>query len=233
MASNTRHPPGTLGVLSGDQSRWAWFAQSLLGLQMPANTQIIWVHGLWIAAAVNKLVEAMRADDQWLQIWADDHRFSADTLTRLLDHNVPLVAPLCPLRRVPYAPSLFHAEDGGGYRGYTWPELAGRRGLLPVDTFGGPGVVIRREVLDAVGAPFFESQPGQRVAPHEDLYTFNKCRLAGFQPYVDLDTPVGHILPIAVYPQRLQSADYALRLWGEETLVVLPTSESERKSDVW
>lgn len=226
------HPPGTIGVLSGDQSRWAWFAQSLLGLAMPVGTQVIWVQGLWIAAAVNKLVEALRPEDQWLQIWADDHRFSTDTLLRLLDHQVPLVAPLCPLRRVPYHPSLFHEPEPGVYQGYAWPELAGHRGLLAVDTFGGPGVVIRREVLEAVGPPFFESQPGQRVAPHEDLYTFAKCRRAGFQPHVDLDTPIGHILPVAVYPQRVRNADYALRLWGEETLVVLPTTEPRKESHV-
>jgi hypothetical protein len=223
--------PGTIGVLSGDQSRWSWFTQSLINVvnSAPSGTEVLWINGLWIAAAVNKMVANMAGE--WLCILADDHILPADMIPRLLAHEQDIVAPLCCLRRLPYQPSLFH-DTPNGYVGYTWEELEGKNGLLAVDTFGGPGVMIRRHVFEAIGAPFFEAHPGYREAPHEDLYTFSKCRQAGFQPYVDLDMPIGHILPAAVFPHVLQNGGWRVRLWAEQDLALLqarqpPTSAKE------
>ena len=218
------HPPGLVGVLSGDLSRYTYFTQSLIGCmsQVPAGTSLmpVWVQSSWTAHAVNELLAEMQPHHQWVQIWADDHQFEPWVLRRLLSHHVPLVAPLCALRSPPFAPSLFHVT-ADGYQSYTWPELQGQEGLLAVDTFGGPGCVIRREVIEAIGQPFFVNRPGTRDLPQEDLYSFNRCRLAGFQPYVDLDCPIGHCVVSVLYPHRNDAGTYGVRLLAGEDLGVL------------
>lgn len=216
------HAPGTIGVLSGDLSRYSWFSQSLLALAMPPETQILWVQGMWVAAAVNRLIRNMQPSSAFLMLLSDDHRFAPDLLLRLLAHDVDIVAPLCPLRSPPFNPSIFH-ETAAGYRGYTWTDLDGLSGLQPVPTYGGPGVVIKRHVLDTLGDPWFQCLPGEH--PNEDLSFFARCRAQGFQPYVDLETPLGHSTSLTLYPHRLADAAWGIRLWSNMDICVLPAYE--------
>jgi hypothetical protein len=218
------HPPGTVGVLSGELTRYAWAMTALRALQMPPDSQLTWVVGDWISTAVNRIIASMRPEDQWVCLLTDDNPVPPDMLLRLLDHQVPLVAPLVCLRMPPYRPSLFayHGEDG--FRPYALDDLPPPPGLLPVASFGGPGVVIRREVIDKVGMPFFENMPGPlgREEPHEDLYTFTKCRQAGFQPLVDLGCVIGHCVPAIVTPEYDPgAARWGVRLWSHTSLGVL------------
>jgi hypothetical protein len=196
------YPPGTIGALSGDLSRWPAFYQSLLklALAMPPTTQILCVEGQWVASAVNEVIANMQPESAYVSILADDHIFEPDIVLRLLDRQVDIVAPVVCLRRPPFPPSLFHEESPGDFVGYTWEELTGKSGLLAVDAMGGPGVVIRREVFADQPRPWFEGQAGEH--PREDLTTFSKWRRAGFQPYVDLDIAIDHCLAAAVRPRR-------------------------------
>jgi hypothetical protein len=166
---------------------------------------------------VNQVIERMGPNDEWVHIHADDHRFNPDLLLRLLDHQLPIVAPLVSLRSPGFPPSLFH-ETEGGYVGYSWQELDGKSGLMPVDTYGGPMAVIRREVIETLGQPFFTCKPNATVAPQEDLYTFARCRAAGYQPMVDLDLWLGHCFPGVVYPHRTPEGKYVLHIASHETL---------------
>lgn len=212
------HPPGTIGIISGDLTRWAWFQQSVLGLAMPPGTTFVWVTGLWVAAAVNRVLRSMQGE--WCCILADDHILPPDMLMRLLDHEQPIVAPLCALRSPPYAPSLFHEREGQ-YLGYQWTELAGKSGLMPCDAYGGPGVVLRREVIETLGDPWFQCMPGKLETPHEDLWFFTRAKASGFQPLVDLDLTIGHITPASVFPHRFASGAYGVRLWSQDDLAFL------------
>jgi hypothetical protein len=215
------HPPGTLGILSGDLTRYAWAMASIRSLQVPPGSQVTWVAGDWVSRAVNRIIASMRPEDEWVCLLTDDNPCPADMLLRLLDHHVPLVAPLVCHRVPPYHPSLYHACEDGSFLGYSWAELAGKTGLLPVASFGGPGVVIRREVLDAVGTPFFENMPGPwgRESPNEDLYTFGKCRQAGFTPVVDLDCRLGHCLPAIVTPEyEAATGRWGVHVWSYTSL---------------
>lgn len=212
------HPPGTFGILSGDLARWSWFTQALIASQFPAGSQVVYCSGQWIAGALNEIIGQMQPQSEWLVVLADDHTWPSDLFPRLLDHHLDIVAPLVNLRRYPFAPSLFHDHGNGNYQGYSWAELAGKTGLLAVDTYGGPCAVIRRRVLDALGPPWFQCEPGQPVYPHEDLYFFSRARQAGFQPYVDLDQVIGHCLPALTTPQRLSDGTYGVRLSSYEDL---------------
>lgn len=214
------HPPGTVAILSGELSRYATFAQSLMALQgnLPPGSRLLWVTGLAIPVAVNRLISEMHGE--WVMLMADDHIFPSDLALKLLDHQVDLVSPLCCLRRLPYRPSLFHAT-AQGFVGYTWAELASVHGLIPVDTYGGACGLIRRAVIEKVGMPFFELMPGQREAPHEDLYTFHKCKLAGFQPYVDLDVRIGHTTAMTLTPHQDQTGRWGVRVIDGQDIALL------------
>lgn len=223
-----RHPPGTIGILSDDLTRYAWPMAALRSLQIPDNSQMTWVTGHKVSHAVNKIIASMREDDAWVCILTDDNPVPPDMLLRLLDHQLPLVAPLVCLRHYPYLPSLFHALEDGTFAAYQWSELTGKQGLLPVASFGGPGVVIRREVIETVGFPFFQNAPwplGEQD-PHEDLYTFRKCLEAGFQPMVDLDCQIGHCFAGVMTPQQdPDSGQWGVQLWAHRPLAMLWPSE--------
>jgi hypothetical protein len=220
----TTHPPGTVGVLSGELTRYAWAMTALRSLQMPPGSQLTWVVGDWVAKAVNRIIASMRPDDAWVCLLTDDNPVPPDMLLRLLDHQLPLVAPLVCLRMPPYHPSLFQQRGDGSFVGLTWQDLAGHQGLMPVASFGGPGVVIRREVLETIGPPFFENapHPDGREEPHEDLYTFAKCRRAGFVPMVDLDLQIGHCIPAIVTPTYAPSWQrWGIHVWSHTSLGTL------------
>jgi hypothetical protein len=212
-------PPGTVGILSSDLTRYAWFSQTVLAMQLPSGTKVEWVTGHWVSVAVNLLFKAL--EGEWLCILADDHWVPPDLIPRMLAHNVAIAAPLCALRRPPFRPSLFHDDRLLGMLGYEWHELTGQAGLVPVAAMGGPGMVIRREVIDTMGAPWFENMPGQREVPSEDLYFFRKCRKLGFQPYCDLDLAIGHILPMTLFPQRGPDGRYQLRVWNNQDIATV------------
>jgi hypothetical protein len=201
-------------------ARYSKFSTSLEALQRPPGTQRLWIQGLWTANALNRCIAQMAPESQWLQIWADDHWFQPDCLLRLLAHNVDVVAPFCLLRSPPFRLSMFHERHEGTYEFYRWEELQGKRGLLPVDTCGGPGVVIRREVLDAVGPPWFVGLAGEH--PQEDLYSFARMRAKGFQPYVDLDTPIDHLTSMSVKPEPQPDGSWAIRVWSNVDICLLP-----------
>ena len=221
------HPPGTVIVLGGDLARWHAFEQSFQAMipQLPPGSQVVHATGQWLATAINRCIDLMRPEDQFVHIWADDHVFQPDILNKLLDHNLPIVAPLVCLRSWPFRPSLFHDKDGV-FIGYDWSELAGQAGVIPVDAYGGPGVVIRREVIEALGQPFFECMPGSRESPREDLWTFLKCKRSGFQPYCDLDLPIGHCLAAAIFPARTIGGAYGVRFHAQEDVGYLFPSET-------
>lgn len=216
------HPPGTVGIIAGDLARYSWFHQSSERLQLPPGSEKIYVTGLWVAQAVNEIIRSMSPRSAWALLLADDHQFEPDMVLRLLAHEVDIVAPLCCLRSPPFRPSAFrHVGDPHLYLPYTWAELRGQHGLFPVDSMGGPGAVIRRPVLDALGDPWFVGQAGE--VPKEDLVTFARMRAKGFQPYVDLDLRLGHITSMVMYPEPYTpEGDWGVRLWSRADLCILP-----------
>ena len=98
------HPPGTVGVLSGDLTRYAWAMASLRHLLLPPGSQLTWVTGNWVSVAVNRIIASLRPEDAWVCLLTDDNPCEPDMLLRLLDHGVPLVAPLVCLRMAVFSP---------------------------------------------------------------------------------------------------------------------------------
>jgi len=114
----------------------------------------------------------------------------------LLRHDKPLVSPLClaciaPFPLVTYAGML---EDGSRYLPIDLSSHA-QVGLVELAAAGCAGMLIRRDVLEAIEAPWFEY-----THRSEDIVFCEKAKAAGFPLYADLEARLGHITTAVVWP---------------------------------
>jgi hypothetical protein len=195
------HPPGSVIVPCQMMARYHHFTMSLANLEMPEGSRTIFAMGTSIVANLNDALRQLRDDDEWVWIVGDDHIFQPDTLTRLLDRAVEMIAPLCTRRGPPFP--LVHFGDqiweGSPYRRVLqYDYLPDDDEPLEVQATGSLPL-IRRIVLDAVGDPWFENSPGKM---DEEFDFCAKVRSAGFPIWVDPAVQVGHIGEIVTWPRR-------------------------------
>lgn len=179
---------GTVAVSADEAGRYTQFAMAMTGLALPPGTKTIWQIGNDIAGNRNRAVEQIEGD--WLWFIDDDHAFAGSIVARLLEHSVDIVAPLVLRRQQPFAPVACVDDD------FLDLSRCPQSGLLEVQHTGSAGMLIRREVFDAIEPPWFEL--GNGVS--EDVTFCQKAREAGFDIYVDLSIPMGHITTCAVWP---------------------------------
>lgn len=203
--------PGVVGVLAQDTGRYSMFAASLTGVEVPPGTAIKWEFGTSIASQMNGLVRAMlsKPDAEWLWILGDDHVFAPSLLGKLLGRDVDIVAPLCLTRNPPYKPVLFAGwadPAAGGVSSFLRRRVDLNDhpdgGLIPVHSAGTAGMVVRREVFEALDDPWFEQGRISSTEIGEDVYFCDKARAAGFALHGDLDAPLGHLTVATVWPVK-------------------------------
>ena len=182
-----------VGVLSNELARFSAFFQSLLGVmgRLPPGSGLGWAKGVNIPKACNSLVAQMLGGSYgWLWIMGDDHTFDPDIVERLLWHDVDVSVPHCLMRYPPWAPVVWNAPDEDGF--HTHADLP-ESGLTEVHAAGSAGMLIRRRVLEAVKAPWFEGR-------NEDIGFCEKARDAGFGVYCDPEIFLGHVTLATVQP---------------------------------
>lgn len=213
--------PGTVGVVTGELLRYAAFWRSLPGLVTPPGSAMIQSSGLDLPTNRNRVAEGMRGD--WLLCLDDDLVLLPDTLTRLLavlEGGVYDVVCAYSLRRQPPFDSLVYLEDP------TLPPHPrpwvpdGRTGVMEVAAAGLGGVLIHRRVFEALERPYFRVGQVEPDHYHEDVEFCRRVRAAGFRIAVDLDCPVGHMTPVAVWPGRSPSGGHAVGLVGHDGTLV-------------
>jgi len=193
------HGPGVIGFTGGELARYHAFTMCWGAIHVPVGTKEYDGLGYDTACNSNSIIEyAMKQPEaEWVFILDDDHVFSPDVLLTLLDKRVDVVVPLYAQRRQPFRPCVYKAENADkSYHICDWVDFEGKAGLQPIVSAGKSGILIRRRVLETLKPPYFEWDG----VVGEDHYFLKKCRLAGFQPYVDLDTTLGHITPMPVFP---------------------------------
>lgn len=211
---------GTICVLSRDDvARYVPLWTCLNKLQVPDGTVRDTIIGHGIVEGLNASTEAcLQRGHAWLWIMGDDHIFGADTLQRLLAHDLPIVAPLNVQRQKPFQP-LLYASNGEGdppIHQYTWKHLdhmAGLYKLPPRVTCGNAGMLIQREVLERLpeGA-WWADRPGLRNS--EDLYFCERVRAFGYEIYVDLDVRLGHMFTAAAIPVQKDTGEWLVAVQG-------------------
>lgn len=225
------HPQGTIAVASGDLARYPGFSVSLVNVLRPKNTCISWNIGLNVAANFNACIrEMLNSDGEWIWIMGDDHIFQPDTLIRLLDHRLDVVLPLVVRRRPPFIPVLFKEVTPecppGQFPPYQWHELPKEGGLFEVQHAGSAGMLIRRNVIEELGDDnWFEFGKLGGDQMNEDTYFCKKIREAGFKIFADLDTFMGHITPMCLWPQRTKDGQWTIGIdMGADFIAALPPS---------
>lgn len=204
QAIRSNHPPGHVGIVSGDLSRYPTFMWSMFRLLLPIGSTWSGVSGNGFACQRNEVVQQMfdtNPDARWLWFIDDDHPFEGDVLLKLLDRSVDVLQPLISTRKPPYRPYAYFKQPDGGYRTPRWSEIP-TQGLFQVDACGAGGCLIRRNVLEAVGKPWYEEGRTQLDALGEDLFFSDKARDKGFKIWIDCDNRLGHLTNCAVWPAQ-------------------------------
>jgi GT2 family glycosyltransferase len=209
-------PAGAIILATGDQPRYHEFTVSLLHTMargIPMGTTLKWNRGLNLCPSLNDAVKrALEDGAAWCWFLGDDHTWAPDLLMRLWLHHAPLVAPLVRRRSAPFDTVM--SRDG---ERVVLPD--GTRGLLSVDAVGSAGLLVQREVFEALGAnPFEIADP---YSQHEDVGFCHKARRAGFPIVVDTDLGMGHLATVEVWPARTTDGKHVHSLVSSLTMQLL------------
>lgn len=190
-------PPGAIILATGDVPRFHEFFVSLLHTMtrgVPAGTALKWNRGLDLCPSLNDAVDrALKDGAQWCWFLGDDHVWAPHLVSSLWLHRAPLVAPLVRRRGAPFDTVM----SRNGER-IALPD--GTRGLVEVDAVGSAGLLVQREVFEALGTAPFEI--GTPYTQHEDVTFCHKARRAGFRILVDVEQGMGHLATLEVWPAR-------------------------------
>lgn len=197
----SRHPPGGVAVITGEQLRYASSMQCINGLQVPAGSAAPWIAGVLVGHSINKAFQIVMDNPalEWAWLMGDDHMFPPDILIKLLDRDVDCIVPLCLNRAPPMDPTIVIGKD----RLKRIDELppGGLYKLAEDETCGDAGILVRRHVLEATGPDWHElKKSGKHNA--EDREFVGKVKDAGFDVYVDLDNPISHMAAFEIKPIR-------------------------------
>lgn len=174
-------------------------------VNLPAHLRVLrapLIHsqGFPVDAARNDVVrEVLKAKADYLLFLDADMRHPADLLERLLKHDTAVVTARYHMRRPPFmAVAMRHV----GPNPFDCEALRRGQGLMPID-FGGAGaLLIRRDVLEAIGDNWFRysraTRPPYEMTISEDMHFYQAVRDHGFQPYVDWDVECGHFATMEI-----------------------------------
>jgi hypothetical protein len=198
----TLSKPGTVVLLSAELGRYTVAQQCFDALELPAGTTRLRHAGRSnVADNRNAIAESFSGD--WLAMIDDDHVYSPDMLQRLVRHlenrAVDIVTPLIVRRMLPHQNVLVSASADPAKPHETRQIVLDPTdgGLREVEAAGTGVMLLRRRVFERVARPWFE---WGRTS--EDFALCLKAKAAGCGIYCDLDTRVGHILPMIVWPAR-------------------------------
>jgi hypothetical protein len=173
-----------------DTGRFTNFTVSVGALELPQGWTINSALNYDCAHACNHHVKTFKGDH--LLLMGDDHTFPADIITRLLAHEVDIVAALCMERRPPFNPVA--RIDGEPL------VLEGEPGLVEVENTGTAGMLIHRRVFDAIEPPWFwHGEDGEHYVA-DDIFFCAQAARAGFKIHVDTSTTISHMAVLEVAP---------------------------------
>jgi hypothetical protein len=195
MTPQRRESAGSVGVVSNDTGRFTVFTASMVGLEMPPGSGVIWASGSDIVLGRNSCVERMRGE--WLWFMDDDHAFEPGLLMQLLSHNVDVVVPVCLMRQKPFFPVELTAE-GQALDLTTAP----RTGLVELYAAGTAGMLIRRRVFERLEPPYFAHGDTS-----EDFIFCARLRELGIPIHCDLGARLGHVTTTVIWPDVTAGPD--------------------------
>lgn len=167
------------------------FTSSLMGLQLPAETRVIWLPRVMIDAARNRIVTDTLKDPSYTHLLMidDDMTFSSDFALKLLEHDVDIVGGLAFKRRPDYEPCVYRQDPDNKKYFPILPEV-----FQEVAVVGSGGILIKTEIFKHIPYPWFETYYDDDENHWSVDFDFCiKARKAGFKIFVDPDADMGHI----------------------------------------
>lgn len=191
-----------IGLSTGEYIRKAEFLPYFMALERPTNALAVSVHGQSPAKARNLIIEAAIENKCTHILFLDDDMIlPKDTLMKLLAHDKDVVTALYLLRTFPHYPAMFDKKyDNGKCRfAFLTPE---KSGLIRIVNGGLGCVLISMRVFEALEKPWIRLAEIAKDEWCDDIGFFNRVGEAGFEMFCDLDTPVGHILSVHMWPEK-------------------------------
>jgi glycosyl transferase family 2 len=218
--------PGTIALPTSEIGRYAMFMVSLAGTHQPPDTNLAITASASVTENINSVIRDLRPQDEWVWILGDDHVWPQNTLTRLLetldeDAEIDILVPLVVKRNPPWNLVIFRQagtpDDGlPRWQPFQWEEIP-QHGTFEIDAAGSAGMLIRREVLDTLGDPWFRSTGG--VYLNEDVTFCADATNKGFHIYATADVTMGHLGIFNVRPH------YRNGRWGALTEFTSPEEQ--------
>jgi hypothetical protein len=201
--------PGTIALPTAEIGRFTMFTVSLAGTRQPPDSHLSIMASASVTENLNAVIRHLRDEDEWVWILGDDHVWEHDCLMRLLQAmeenlDADIIVPLVVKRNPPWNLVVFKAagihHDGlPRWQPYQWDEIPAS-GVFEVDAAGSAGMLVRREVLDRMGDPWFRSTGG--VILNEDVTFCADARELGFRIFASADVTMGHLGIFNVRPVR-------------------------------
>lgn len=112
-------------------------------------------------------------------------------LRQLLAHGKPIISsPHLARIAGEVGPMAVDRTEDGRYR-----QHHPMTGLQQVDAFGGSGILVEREAIERIGAPWFRFRYDERglLSGGEDFFFCEKAIAAGYTLWADFDCIQGHL----------------------------------------
>ncbi|MBT3326723.1 MAG: hypothetical protein HN396_10825 [Gemmatimonadales bacterium] len=138
-----------------------------------------------------------------------DMLYPSDALLQLLASDVDVVAGWGCARTKPFYHNFLIPSATGDF--FDVPStLPTPPGLHEVGAVGACGMLIRREVLEAIEPPWFKFDTDEETGTPmgEDVYFCRKAREAGFKIWCRTDLRYGHLISSVVYPHHQEDGEY-------------------------
>lgn len=230
---------GIVGIpCSESGTRSALFMQALSGLRTPPGFGAVFSPGSSIAKNRNNIIRlALKDNVDYVLFLDDDQVFAPDLLDRLLEASdvgkYPIISGLYCTRLHPNVPMLFdHIDEDGAV--YYRKLKDDDRGLIQVAGTGAGCLLVHTDVFRKIGHYLFKFgeqvnwfQVGQINTEDsgEDLSFFKLCKELSIPVHVDLDTPVGHIAQVAIWPGNIDGRGWEILSVNNGFPTVLPYPE--------
>lgn len=169
------------------------FFHSFVQMERPEFTPIFATNGP-VDGMRNRIVEDAKMMGTSHLLMPDmDQTYPANTITKLLEHNLPVVGAKVHRRYPPFDPIMFKGKINAYERIDKWEDGE----LVEVDATGSGCLLYDMRIFYDLPSPWFKFQPNPDPEKPggigEDVGFCSKLKEAGYKIYIDTSIKCGHL----------------------------------------
>jgi hypothetical protein len=192
-----------IAVPTAEFARQAIFYDYFNALIKPDGTIASFSHGQSPARNRNLMIkQAIEYECSHILFLDDDLAFKPDLLMNLLQHDVEIVTGLYLMRNFPHQPIIFEFVDDNGACIHHFLSH-NEKGLVPIVACGLGACLVKTDVFNHLEYPWIRLGELDKDHWTDDLGFFKRVREAGFSIHCDLDTVVGHMATVTIWPENV------------------------------